>query len=387
MRLLCRMACALVGLQLVCLIATAETCPVSQLPLPTGNFAVGTAILPPETFVFRSKPSQVQAQLWYPVADGVKGATTAYVPGAMLKLMREQKYYDQPDCVYDAWSKMSTHAHPDVPAATTRKFPLILFMPGQGVSRSNYTSFAEQFASDGYVVATFDFVHGGFMFPVDDTPDAGSEADAVVVVEEWASDVSGFLDKLLSPKSTYQLPRNLQSQIDHTKVATIGHSIGGAAALQICQTDPRVQACVDLDGTAFGDVAQDGLRTGALILLSHVEHSDAELKAKGRTREQWEAMGKQRTTEWQKVLAPAGGSIWVMKVQGTGHFTFSDGPFTMPTTITRFGGTLIDPKRGLAVILGTVEAYLKSAFAGDLHGFNPTQYPETTFLLTRTGKN
>jgi dienelactone hydrolase len=376
-----------VGLQLLCVIATADTCPVSQLPLPTGNFAVGSTVLSPETFPFRRKPSQLRVQLWYPAAHEVKGTTTSYVPAATLKLMREQKYYDQPDCVYDAWSKMSTHAHPGVPAATQRRFPLIIFLPGQGVSRSNYTSFAEQFASDGYVVATFDFVHGGFMLPLDDTADAGSEADAVVVVEEWASDVSGFLDKLFDPKSTYQLPRNLQSQIDHTKVAAIGHSIGGAAALQVCQTDPRVRACVDMDGTAFGDVAQNGLRTGALILLSHVEHSDEELKARGRTREQWDAMGKQRTSEWQKVLAPVGGAIWVMKVQGTGHFTYSDGPFTMPSTITRFGGVLIDPKRGFAVIVGTVEAYLKSVFARNVHDFNPTQYSETTILLTRGGKD
>ena len=126
-----------------------------------------------------------------------------------------------------------------------------------------------------------------------------------------------------------------------------------------------------MDGAAFGEVAERGLRTGALVLLSHVDHTDDELKARGRTREQFEAMGKQRTVAWQKVLAQAGGAVWVMKVEGTGHFTFSDAPFTMPNTVTRFGGSLIDSKRGLAVLTGTVETYLKSVFhapGGVRHG-------------------
>lgn len=362
-----------------------DTCPVSELPVPTGSFAVGSTVLPPEAFASGTKPSRLQVQLWYPAEKNTRGTAAPYIPDSMLKLMREQKYYGQSDCVYDAWGRMSTHAFLDVPASPQRTFPLILFLPGEGVSRSSYASLAEQFASDGNVVATIDFVHDGFMFPLDDTPYAGSEADAAAAVREWAQDVSGFLDKLLASETAYKLPRNLWSHIDHRRLAAAGHSLGGAAALQICQTDSRVRACVDMDGAAFGEVAEKGLRTGALVLLSHVDHTDEELKARGRTREQLEAMGKQRMAQWQSVLSPTGGAVWVMKVQGTGHFTFTDGPFTMPDTITRFGGTLIDSKRGLAVITGMVEAYLKSIFAPGVV-FDPAQYPEATVSLSRGEK-
>lgn len=378
-----KLAWVFVELAVLGLVAAADTCPVSQLPPPTGPFVVGTSTLPPEAFASGSKPSRLQVQLWYPAADRVRGKKAPYVPDATLQLMREQKYYDQPACVYEAWSKMSTHALPEVPANTRRKFPLIIFLPGEGMSRSSYVTFGEQFASDGYVVATFDFVHGGFMFPLDDAPDAGSDADSVAIVKEWANDVSRFLDKLLNSKAAYKLPHNLLSQIDRAEIAAVGHSIGGAAALQVCQVDSRVRACVDMDGAAFGDVAEKGLRPGALVLLSHVDHSDAELNARGRTREQWEALGKQRTEEWRKVLAPAGGAIWVMKVQGTGHLSFSDAPFAMPNTITRFGGVLLDSKRGLAVITGIVEAYLKSAITLSADAFDPAHYPEATVFLTR----
>jgi hypothetical protein len=74
-----------------------------------------------------------------------------------------------------------------------------------------------------------------------------------------------------------------------------------------------------------------------------------------------------------------------MKVQGTGHFSFTDGPLTMPDTITRFGGTVIDARRGLAVITGTVELYLKSVFVPGV-AFDLAQYPEVTVSLSRTEK-
>ncbi len=342
-------------------------------------------VLPAEAFASGTKPSILQVQLWYPGEKDARGTKAPYVTDALLKAMREQKYYDQPECVYDAWGRMSTHALLDVPASARGTFPLVLILPGQGLSRSSYSSMAEQLVSDGYIVAAIDFVHDGFMLPLDDTPDAGSEADAAVAVQEWSQDVSRFLDKLLATGGAYKLPRNLGSRIDHTKIAAVGHSLGGAAALQLCQNDARVRACIDMDGSPFGEVAEKGLRAGALVLLSHVDRTDEELKARGRTREQWEAMGNKRTAEWQKVLSPAGGSAWVMKVRGTGHLTFSDGPFTMPSTITRFGGSLIDPIRGLAIITGTIEGYLKSFFSPGVF-FDPARYPETTVLLSRMQK-
>jgi dienelactone hydrolase len=300
-------------------------------------------------------------------------------------LMREQKYYDQPDCVYDAWGRIRTHAFVNVPANTQHKYPLILLLPGEGVSRSSYTSFAEQFASLGNVVATVDFVHDGFTSTLDETPDAGSEADTKVAVKEWALDVSDFLDKLLNSNGAYKLPSSLWSHIDGTRIAVVGHSLGGAAALQVCELDSRIRVCVDMDGSPFGDVAETGLHKGALVLLSHVDHSDEELKARGRTREQWESLGKQRNAEWQRVLAPQGGAIWVVKVRGTGHFSFSDGPFTMPNTITRFGGNILDPKAALSIITGTVEAYIKSIFMLGVI-FNPTQFQENTVIMSRVAK-
>ncbi len=379
------MVCAIFFPLIFSAFSAGEICPVSDLPVPTGAFAVGTVVLPREAFPAGSSYSNLQVQLFYPTEKTTPGRSAPYVSEPTLKLMREQKYYLQPDCVYDAWGRMGTGAIVDAGASTRRRFPLVLFLPGEGVSRVNYTSFAEQFASDGYVVATFDFMHDGFMIPPDETPDAGSEADAALAVNEWTQDAAHFLDKLLASETGYKLPRNLWRQIDRGQISAAGHSLGGAAALQICQDDVRVRACVDMDGAAFGEVAEKGLRAGALVLLSHVDHTDAELKTRGRTREQMEEMGKQRNAEWQKALASAGGAVWIVKIRGTGHFSFSDGPFTMPSTITRFGGALIESNRGLSIVTTLVESYWKSVFSPG-QSFAAAPYPETTVLMTRASK-
>lgn len=135
-----------------------------------------------------------------------------------------------------------------------------------------------------------------------------------------------------------------------------------------------------MDGLPFGNVAR-GFGGGALVILSEPEYSDAELASRGRTREQWEAMGKKRLMVWQDILAGPGGDSWVVSVRGTANLTFSDGPFTMPTAITEFGGKQIDPKRGQVIIVSLIEEYLHHAFAGG--AFKIAEMPEVVVLTTR----
>ena len=51
----------------------------------------------------------------------------------------------------------------------------------------------------------------------------------------------------------------------------MGHSFGGATALQFCHEDARCRAAIDLDGIPFGSVVTDGLAKPAMFLLS--DHS------------------------------------------------------------------------------------------------------------------
>jgi pimeloyl-ACP methyl ester carboxylesterase len=49
------------------------------------------------------------------------------------------------------------------------------------------------------------------------------------------------------------------------ELGTVGHSFGGATALQFCHEDARCRAAIDLDGIPFGSVVTDGLAKPAMF--------------------------------------------------------------------------------------------------------------------------
>ncbi|HWG33999.1 MAG TPA: hypothetical protein VN650_07505, partial [Gemmatimonadaceae bacterium] len=64
---------------------------------------------------------------------------------------------------------------------------------------------------------------------------------------------------------------------------------------------------------------------------------------------------------------------------GTGHMSYSDAPFVMPTTITRFGGTVIDASRGFEIISAYTRAFLDRYVRGAdgaLLAKQPSPFPE-----------
>ena len=60
--------------------------------------------------------------------------------------------------------------------------------------------------------------------------------------------------------------------------------------------------------------------------------------------------------------------------------SFSDAPFVMPSAISRFGGKIIAPERGLLVITSTMRAFFDQELDGkpDELGKLSMRYPEVT---------
>jgi hypothetical protein len=51
----------------------------------------------------------------------------------------------------------------------------------------------------------------------------------------------------------------------------------------------------------------------------------------------------------------------VLSLKGTGHLSFSDAPWVMPSTITRFGGDPIAPDRGHKIIAACLAEFLDAS--------------------------
>jgi pimeloyl-ACP methyl ester carboxylesterase len=318
------------------------------LPAPDGPFAVGTRVVQ-FTDASRRDPAvasrdrEIVVQVWYPAASA--GPYERYLDSpAVARRLREHGYYEVPAAEIDWWCVLPTHSARNAPISRRSRFPLLTFSIGSGVGRFNYTSIIEELASHGYIVAAIDHPYGGVTALSDGrvistanvTSRGDDEASAAELTEEWAHDIHFVIGRL--PILPF-----LRGRIDRRRIGAFGHSLGGAAALEAARIDPTIRAAADMDGGTFGDVGRLGLEKPCLILRSSPQYSDEDLAKRGQTREgrqrlaaTFDAMFRDFFARHRDVRG------YVMKVRRTGHFSFSDAPFVMPQTITRFGGDILD---------------------------------------------
>ena len=376
-----------------------------KLPAPTGPFRVGTST----AFLVDSSRTDpvaskrfggraIPVQLWYPAASPTTGAVAAYVPDSgLLPALISNQYYGVDSSLLAAWARIDTRAIRDA-GIRAGSHPLVTLSPGLGVARINYTSFALELASYGYIVAAIDHPYEGFtvlpggLIATAGDDSANSSADASVQrrqVATWAADISFVLNRLQGESLTAAANRVAHS-IDWRRVGAMGHSSGGLIGVEACGRDPRLVACVNLDGgpldphgDAIADFVHDHLKRPTLFLMEQPLYSDADLARRHLTRAEFEARGQGFSALLDSLRQQTRARFYVGKIAGTGHFSFSDAPFVMPTTITRFGGQIIDAQRGWTIITTTIRTFFTQYFepgTRDAVTSLPAQYPELTFL-------
>jgi dienelactone hydrolase len=309
---------------------------VPQLPVPDGHFFVGRTEM---------QLGGERALVWYPAAKAVSPG--GYISQkASAEIQASEGYYEQSVETIRSWTQTKTNASEDAPIANGR-FPLIILLPGAGVFAFNYTTLAEQFASHGYFVAVIDYF----------SPHAPrrnyAKDDFAATENDMAHVAVDTLHALLAVK-------NWSEHINPGSVQIAGHSIGGAAAISAARLDRNIRASVDMDGAPFGQ-SLEGAVCPVLILRSKPLYSDADLAKRGRSREQFERAAADARKVWTEFTAKSGSyPVHVLSILGTGHFSFSDAPFVMPNTITRFGGKLIEPLRGYSVVTNCVLEFFEA---------------------------
>uniref|UniRef100_UPI0021BFBC6F alpha/beta hydrolase family protein n=1 Tax=Frankia gtarii TaxID=2950102 RepID=UPI0021BFBC6F len=242
--------------------------------------------------------------------------------------------------------------------------PLVLLSPGLGVGRRSLTGLAEDLASRGLVAATVDHAYesvgtafpGGRMLTCVACDRLRTDADFRAASRGRATDLSFVLDRLTGPHPAWRGA----AVIDATRVAAVGHSLGGSAAASLLRHDRRVRAGVDLDGTLGEPVGAGGFGGRAFLLLgATADHPGTGGPATADDDPSW-------VQAWARLGPPR---LW-LDVDGADHFSFTDDPvladqIPLPATVQAPApAPALTGRQALAITRAYVGAFVERWLGG-----------------------
>jgi dienelactone hydrolase len=370
--------CGIVAICLLLVTMRWEHTTSVKLPTPSGSFAIGRTLMAWKNPTSRE---ELAVWIWYPAASAHQ-PTTDYLPGAWRQAVRDHQGTFMRSFFKRDPSVVRTHSESNAAMASEHQtYPVVLLRPGGSALTTDFTTLAEDLASHGYVVVGFDAPSRSFVFvesdgrvigraPNNNVENAnGNLADPVVgrLLTMWVSDAKAVIDQL--QRLNGGSAGTFAGRLDFARLGAVGHSFGGAQALQFCHDDSRCRAAIDLDGIPFGSVVTDGLPKPAMLLLS--DHS-REMS------ESHEVLGMIQTI-YDRLPKPR---VYAT-IRTANHFSFGDQILLnsqAAVALLRFTGLgSLDASRGLAIS----DDYVRTFFDVTLNGAPPSMlkrlsehYPE-----------
>lgn len=287
------------------------------LPKPTGSYFVGTQNL---FFTDSSRKEKLtlkwgdrrfmQVKIWYP-ADEKGAVENLYLKDYSGKVLWENyRIFNDDRGFFDTLKTYSTFSYENIPVSNKKeKFPIIFFSPGYYFGLDDYyTALMENLASHGYIVVSithpYDQVitntpEGNIIkikkyritkaylqwkkveFMHKKNPDTTNQKQLNRILKAylrgmkifdksvriWVKDVQFMMDTL-QQLNDHAVSNRWYGKIDFSKVATLGQSVGGAVAGQLCYVDSRIKAGANLDCFQFGDLYRNEMKKPFMLLES-----------------------------------------------------------------------------------------------------------------------
>lgn len=353
-----------------------------ELPKPTGPYHVGRTVYDwtdaQRTNTFVDKPSEkreLMVMAWYPT-DVSNGPTAPYLPEPWLNAA-EKDQSGLGELLTHKLTNVTTHSYADAKITSADKpFPLVILEPGLGRASYDYSAYAENLASHGYIVFSSSPTYLSDLVVFNDghtakashkvaLPETGSpvapESLAMLAKLEqvYNGDITYLLDQAdqlnTDPKSRWH------NKIDTSNIGVMGHSLGGAAAYHVCLTDFRCKLAVDMDGTLYGETRS--VNTVPFMFMS----SDTS-KAQGNVKID-DDYGK-------AILTRQVNPFYQVTIKDTAHFNYSD--LAVRSPLFRFFGALgsINGREGII----TSNTYLNNMLDKYLKGQAPKYIDDTKQL-------
>ena len=342
-----------------------------SLPAPTGRQPVGVTSLylkdnsRPDPWVDSVPYRELMVSVFYPT-NSANGTTKQYM--TPLESERNLERQNIPGLPLDIMSTVQTNAVVDArPAGKRHSAPLVVLTPGWTQPRATLTSWAEDLASHGYVVAVIDHTYENRATTFPDGHVTGCAACEV-------DDQPGFWEKLAQTRSadtSFVLDELLRAKrfnlIDPSRIGMTGHSAGGAITTQAMLADSRIRAGADIDGSVHVNIPDSGLSRPFMFMGS----SDFYVPGQQGPYDDWEQ-------DWQHLT---GWKRWIM-VAGTVHQSYTD----LGVLADQLGvdlGASVDGDRAVAITRAYVRAFFDQHLRckpQPLMSAPSSAYPEVTFV-------
>jgi len=232
------------------------------------------------------------------------------------------------------------------------RYPALIFSPGNQMNVSLYAAQIEDLASHGYIVVGMGHPYEslGVLYPdgriaryseerrpKQGAPNYQDEFERFYRQRvDWRAADATFVLNQLEKLDAGKTPGQFSGRLDLARVGALGHSMGGVAAAQTCQSDRRFKACLNLDGKAkslsfFPDADGKGpeqpFMTFEKALPEPTEKQLAEWKT---TREQVERAREQMRNREAELLKTLKSGGYRVTLRGATHQSFSDEPLILP---------------------------------------------------------
>jgi len=356
--------------------------PIPQLAPPGGRFLAGTTTAylqdPAREEIYTPAAEdrrEIMVQVWYPAAERGDSGRAPYLESLDVAGPAVARRLNLPSFLLGHLDHVRTHAYVDAPAADG-PFPLLIFSHGLRGLRTQNARLMEELASRGYVVASVDHTYGNVLtvFPGERVvfyeeervfPEGVPFVEAGArLVDVWAADVTFVVEQMAAWNA--EAGHLLAGRVDTSRMGTLGHSTGGAAAVEACAQIADCQGVLGLDAWVqpVSEPFLDGYPK-AVMLLSAPE---------------W--LGPENAAVGTALYQERAGEGYLLTMAGAEHFDFTDLPLLSPLTQTLGLSGEIDGKRALAVINAYSVAFFDHLLKGKasplLEGPS-SAFPEATF--------
>lgn len=365
-----------------------------SLPEPTGDFGVGrityewTDTTRIDSLALEDgSRRELFLWVWYPASKSSSKAHGEYLPAEWRDAVKSQQGVLS-KLINRKLSKIKAHSVPDAePASAGSKYPVVIIKTGIGNMATDYTTFAEELASHGYIVIASDAPYssnvvvfsGGRIVNDNVKGNPGNIASSVDrnrrldrLLTIWTDDTKFILDQLeqINKSDTKSI---LHNRMNLNQVGVFGHALGGATAFRYCYDDDRCKAGVSMNGIPIGKINlhESNLSKPFMFLMPDQSGTNDQ-----------ENIQIKRSIDTIYNQLPEG-SAWI-NVKGTKHFNFSDQALIRERFVARQAADIgkISRRRGLSI----TATCLRTFFDANLKGLKnvsvqnlPAQFPEVVF--------